>query len=159
MGLRIADGKHIAVLAGLQLQDLTADLTDALGLVAGRGVLISGVEPGSPADESGIERGLVIYKIYMGYWFFGRPTMEELRQDLRAVTRKCRPDWDITTPEFRAAWQQDRKEKDQEPGSGISQMLWGEGAPEYVKQIRGLRGVLKATDFDLTLFNDEARRR
>jgi len=32
-------------------------------LVAGRGVLISGVEPGSPADESGIERGLVIYKI------------------------------------------------------------------------------------------------
>ncbi len=50
-------------LFGLQLQDLTADLTDALGLVAGRGVLISGVEPGSPADESGIERGLVIYRI------------------------------------------------------------------------------------------------
>ena len=57
-----------------------------------------------------LEPGLVIYKIYMGYWFFGRPTMEELRQDLRAVTRKCRPDWDITTPEFRAAWQEGRKE-------------------------------------------------
>jgi hypothetical protein len=25
--------------------------------------------------------------------------MEDLRQDLRAVTKKCRPDWDITTPE------------------------------------------------------------
>ena len=57
-----------------------------------------------------LEPGLVIYKIYMGYWFFGRPTMEDLRQDLRAVTKKCRPDWDITTPELRAAWQQGRKE-------------------------------------------------
>ena len=44
-----------------------------------------------------LEPGLVIYKIYNGYWFFGRPTLEELRQDLRAVTKKCRPDWDITT--------------------------------------------------------------
>ena len=52
-----------------------------------------------------LEPGLVIYKIYMGYWFFGRPTMEDLRQDLRAVTKKCRPDWHITTPELRAAWQ------------------------------------------------------
>ena len=43
-----------------------------------------------------LEPGLVIHKIYNGYWFFGRPTMEELRQDLRAVSRKCRPDWDIT---------------------------------------------------------------
>jgi hypothetical protein len=34
--------------------------------------------------------------------------MEELRQDLRAVTRKCRPDWDITTPDLKAAWQQGR---------------------------------------------------
>ena len=57
-----------------------------------------------------LEPGLRIYKIYNGYWFFGRPTMEELRQDLRAVTRKCRPDWDITTRELKVAWQQGRKE-------------------------------------------------
>ncbi len=57
-----------------------------------------------------LEPGLVVYKIYNGYWFFGRPTLEDLRQDLRAVTRKCRPDWDITTPELKAAWQQGRKE-------------------------------------------------
>jgi hypothetical protein len=55
-----------------------------------------------------LEPGLVIYKIYNGYWFLGRPTLEELRQDLRAVAKKCRPDWDITTPELRAAWQQGR---------------------------------------------------
>ena len=57
-----------------------------------------------------LEPGLVIYKIYMGYWFFGRPTLEELRQDLRAVLKKCQPDWDITTPEVKAAWQAKRRE-------------------------------------------------
>jgi serine protease Do len=48
---------------GMQLQDLTEELTDALGYLPGRGVLISGIEPNSPADESGIERGLVIYRV------------------------------------------------------------------------------------------------
>jgi len=58
-----------------------------------------------------LEPGLIIFKIYYGYWFFGRPTIEELRQDLRAVTKKCRPDWDITTPEQRAAWQRGEKDR------------------------------------------------
>ena len=57
-----------------------------------------------------LEPGLVIHRIYNGYWFFGRPTIEELRQELRAVSQKCWPDWDITTPELKAAWQQGRKE-------------------------------------------------
>ena len=57
-----------------------------------------------------LKPGLVIYRIYNGYWFWGRPTLEDLRQDLRAITRKCRPDWDITTAEMKAAWQQGRKE-------------------------------------------------
>jgi serine protease Do len=50
-------------LFGMQLQNLTADLTEALGYQPGRGVLISSVEADSPADEAGIERGLVIYRI------------------------------------------------------------------------------------------------
>jgi serine protease Do len=49
-------------LFGMQLQDLNQDLTDALGLLR-RGVLISAVEPDSPADEAGVERGLVIYRL------------------------------------------------------------------------------------------------
>jgi hypothetical protein len=49
-----------------------------------------------------LEPGLVVFKIYNGYWFFGRPTIEELRHDLRAVLKKCRPDWDITKPELKA---------------------------------------------------------
>jgi hypothetical protein len=56
-----------------------------------------------------LEPGLVVYKVYNGYWFFGRPTIEDLRQDLRAVLRKCRPDWDITNSSLKAAWQRDDK--------------------------------------------------
>jgi serine protease Do len=49
-------------LFGLQLQDLNQELSDALGYLRGRGVLITAVEPDSPADEAGLERGLVIYR-------------------------------------------------------------------------------------------------
>jgi peroxiredoxin len=57
-----------------------------------------------------LEPGLRVHKIYNGYWFFGRPTIEELRQDLRAVSMNCRPDWDITAPGLKALWDQGRKE-------------------------------------------------
>jgi hypothetical protein len=56
-----------------------------------------------------LEPGLRAYKVYNGYWFFGRPTVEELRLDLRAVLQRCRPDWDITRPEWRTAWEKGEK--------------------------------------------------
>jgi peroxiredoxin len=58
-----------------------------------------------------LEPGLIVFKIYVGYWYFGRPTLEELRQDLRAVSKKCRPDWDITSPEMKVAWQRGEKDR------------------------------------------------
>ena len=70
-----------------------------------------------------LEPGLVIYKIYNGYWFFGRPTLEELRQDLRAVLKKCRTDWDITTLELKEAWQQGRKDLFYPYGKTYAQIL------------------------------------
>jgi len=70
-----------------------------------------------------LEPGLVIYKIYAGYWFFGRPTMDELRLDLRAVLQKCRPDWDISTPELKAAWQRGEKQKFYPYGKTQAQVL------------------------------------
>lgn len=48
---------------GLTLQQLTPELSDALGVDEGTGVLISDVEPGSPADRAGLKRGLVIYRV------------------------------------------------------------------------------------------------
>jgi hypothetical protein len=58
-----------------------------------------------------LEPGLIVSRVYNGYWFFGRPSVEELRQDLRAVLRKCRPDWDITSPELKAAWQRGERDR------------------------------------------------
>jgi peroxiredoxin len=37
---------------------------------------------------------LSIHQAWNGYWFWGRPTNEELRQGFRAVTREIRPDWE-----------------------------------------------------------------
>ncbi len=51
-----------------------------------------------------LKPGLVIHSIYNGYWFWGRPSVEDLRRDLRAVTREIRPDWDLSTPGLRDAW-------------------------------------------------------
>jgi len=56
-----------------------------------------------------LEPGLKIYSIYDGYWYFGRPTVDELRLDLRAITKRCRPDWDISRAGLRAAWSRGEK--------------------------------------------------
>jgi peroxiredoxin len=52
-----------------------------------------------------LDPGLVIHKIYNGYWFWGRPSTEELWLDLREVTKKIRPDWDPTATGLREAWE------------------------------------------------------
>jgi peroxiredoxin len=48
---------------------------------------------------------LVVYSIYNGYWFWGRPSFAELWRDLREVTREIRPDFDLSTPGLREAWE------------------------------------------------------
>jgi peroxiredoxin len=39
-----------------------------------------------------------IHSAYNGYWFWGRPTVDELVRDLRDISRAIRPDWDAPTP-------------------------------------------------------------
>lgn len=51
-----------------------------------------------------LEPNRVIYSIYNGYWFWGRPSPDDLRRDLRAVFKKCRPDWDPSMPGLRENW-------------------------------------------------------
>jgi peroxiredoxin len=51
-----------------------------------------------------LKPGLVIHSVYNGYWFWGQPSVEDLRRDLRTVTREIRPDWDLSTPGRREAW-------------------------------------------------------
>lgn len=49
--------------------------------------------------------GLVVDKAYCGYWFWGRPSVYQLWQDLQHLFGRCKADFDPTTPEARAAWQ------------------------------------------------------
>ena len=52
-----------------------------------------------------LKPGLVVHSLYNGYWFWGRPSLADLWRDLRAVTREIRPDWDLSAPGLRAAWE------------------------------------------------------
>jgi peroxiredoxin len=70
-----------------------------------------------------VEPGLVVHKIYMGYWFFGRPTLDELRHDLRAVTQTIRPDWDLADPALRDAWARGEKTRFYPYGKSYAQVF------------------------------------
>jgi peroxiredoxin len=47
--------------------------------------------------------GLVIDKVYVGYWFWGRPSPNQLWEDLQDLHRRIKPDYDPTTPAARQA--------------------------------------------------------
>jgi len=51
-----------------------------------------------------VKPGLVIHSLYNGYWFWGRPSIDELWRDLREATREIRPDWDLSASGLREAW-------------------------------------------------------
>jgi peroxiredoxin len=51
-----------------------------------------------------LKPGLVIHRVYNSYWFWGRPSFYDLWSDLRAVSAEVRPDWDLSTPGLRQAW-------------------------------------------------------
>jgi len=41
---------------------------------------------------------LTVHGCFNGYWYWGRPTVEELRQDMRHIARAIRTDWEAPTP-------------------------------------------------------------
>ena len=47
----------------MQVADLTADNAKELGVKADSGVMISGIENGSPAQDAGLRQGMVILKV------------------------------------------------------------------------------------------------
>ena len=38
------------------------------------------------------------HSLYNGYWYWGRPTLDELVNNLREISRALRPDWEAPTP-------------------------------------------------------------
>ena len=51
-----------------------------------------------------LKPGLIVHSVYNGYWFWGRPSNDDLWRDLRDASRDIRPDWDLSTSGLRAAW-------------------------------------------------------
>src|SRR5262249_22192467 len=49
---------------GLSVQNLTPEIAESLGIdPKTKGVVVAGVEPGSPADEAGLQRGDVVLEV------------------------------------------------------------------------------------------------
>ncbi len=48
---------------GLQLQELTPDLARQLGAKTDKGVVVAGVQPGSPAESASVQRGDIILEV------------------------------------------------------------------------------------------------
>ena len=70
-----------------------------------------------------LKPGLKIFKVYNGYWFWGRPTTDELHRDLREVSMEVRPDWKIDTPEMREKWERGQKDAFYPYGQSTKQVL------------------------------------
>ena len=59
----IKGGKVQRGMLGVAVQQITPDLASGLGLKDTRGVLVSGVQPGGPADKAGVRSGDVVLQI------------------------------------------------------------------------------------------------
>ena len=75
-----------------------------------------------------LKPGLVVHSIYNGYWFWGRPSVEDIRRDLRAATAEIRADWDLGRPGLREAW---------DAGDLSAFHGWSRWGPERVTSARG----------------------
>jgi peroxiredoxin len=80
-----------------------------------------------------LKPGLVVHTLYNGYWFWGRPSVEDLRRDLRAATAEIRPDWDLSTPGLRETW---------EAGEDLSAFHgWSRWSPDRIAAERARTGT------------------
>jgi peroxiredoxin len=73
------------------LSDAERRYLDALGL---RETTDTVHDPYRPAAFT-LYPDLRVHRVYNGYWYWGRPTLEELRQDLRAISAAIRLDWEL----------------------------------------------------------------
>src|ERR687886_545548 len=94
--LKLSTGAHWTFLADRELEVQTAldirEYTDPHHDATVPHALVLG--PGLEVDE-----------VYVGYWFWGRPTPYQLWEDVGDLLRRIKPDFDPTTPKAKAAWE------------------------------------------------------
>jgi hypothetical protein len=95
--LKISTGAHWTNLADADLELQTAldirEYTDPVHAATVPHTLI-------------LSPGLRVEYVYVGYWFWGRPSPYRLRDDLEERFRRIKPDFDPTTAAAKAAWQE-----------------------------------------------------
>jgi hypothetical protein len=95
--MRIAAGAHWTFLADPQLEvQLTLDINEYTDTHHDFAMVPHTVI---------LSPGLRIEKVYVGYWFWGRPSIHQLWADLQEIHMRIKADYDPTTPEARAAWE------------------------------------------------------
>ncbi len=72
-----------------------------------------------------LEPQLKIFRIYNGYWYWGRPSVDDLYHDLRQITQKIRPDWDLSDPNLRREWQEGDKHRFWPYGKSFKEVFAG----------------------------------
>jgi len=95
--LKISTGAHWTYLA-----DTDLELQAALDIR-------EYTDPSHPANVPHtvlLAPGLVVDKVYVGYWFWGRPSPYQLWEDLQDLFRRLKPDFDPTTTQAKTAWKE-----------------------------------------------------
>lgn len=67
--------------------------------------------------------GLRIHAIYNGYWYWGRPSNDDLRHDLREITHQIRADWDLGAPGLRDKWERGERDEFWPYGKSMREVL------------------------------------
>ena len=80
--------------------------------------------------------GLVIEKVYVGYWFWGRPSPEQLWTDLGEIHARIKPDFDPTLPEPRAEWEEQVTPPPSRPRSPAADLRLSPVADALINGIR-----------------------
>src|SRR3982750_4316409 len=94
--LKISTGAHWTYLA-----DRDLEVQSALGIKEYTDEIHDATVPHTLV----LAPGLVVDKVYVGYWFWGRPSPYQLWEDLQDLMRRTKPDFDPLTPEAKAAWE------------------------------------------------------
>jgi len=93
--LKISTGAHWTYLADRELELQTAldiaEYTDPIHDATVPHVLV-------------LSPGLRIEKVYVGYWFWGRPSPYQLWEDLQELSMRLKPDFDPTTTAAKRAF-------------------------------------------------------
>jgi Do/DeqQ family serine protease len=113
MGQLIGKGAVHRGMIGVTIQPMTSDLAQGLGMKEAKGVLISGVNPGGPAEKAGLQSGDVILKVN------GRSVNDP--NELRNTVAGQAPGSEVTVTVSRNGNEQDFKVKLGELGSDVAQ--------------------------------------